>query len=56
MITVKFHCGSCDTQGKISFITEDDTLNEGDVAYCPFCAHDITENEDEEIEDNEQEE
>jgi transcription initiation factor IIE alpha subunit len=55
MITVKFHCDSCETKGKISFDTQDDTLNEGDIAYCPICAHDITENNnDEEVEDNEQ--
>lgn len=56
MITVKFHCNSCETKGKVSFISEDDTLNESDIAYCPICAHDITDNEDEEVEDNQENE
>ena len=54
--TVKFHCKSCETEGKISFTTQDDTLSKADVAYCPMCAHDIAENNnDNEFEDQDQE-
>lgn len=52
--TVKFNCPSCEVEGKINFITQDDTITEDDVAYCPFCAHDIQENDyNEEVEDEE---
>jgi uncharacterized paraquat-inducible protein A len=54
--TVKFHCMSCETEGKISFTTQDDTLSKADVAYCPMCAHDIAENNDNEFEEQEQDE
>jgi hypothetical protein len=47
---------SCETEGKISFTTQDDTLSKADVAYCPMCAHDIAENNnDNEFEDQDQE-
>ena len=47
---------SCETEGKISFTTQDDTLSKADVAYCPMCAHDIAENNDNEFEEQEQDE
>lgn len=56
MITIKFNCDSCETKGKITIEEQDDTLNEADIAYCPICAHDITDNDDEEIKDEEQDE
>jgi len=41
MKSKKFTCNSCSVEGIIKFHDDEDTFTESDVAYCPFCAHDI---------------
>lgn len=44
MLSTKFSCHSCGVEGVIKFNDDEQSYTIADVAYCPFCAHDIQEN------------
>jgi predicted RNA-binding Zn-ribbon protein involved in translation (DUF1610 family) len=43
-----FECNNCGAEGIIKFVDDGEHLT-SDVAYCPFCGHDIHKNDEDDM-------